>query len=137
VSQLPLSASKKPALSALNDDARAAGELKDVAGFVYPEAAQKDPEKARNDLADALRANHARKLDIDELMPIVIQAVIESGRSSLIEHMIAQLPKDSCEFKWLSKEEKIARVTVTLSQLLPQCVAAFEQAQKLLVGTQK
>jgi hypothetical protein len=137
VRQLTMSASKKPALSALSDDAKAAGELKEVARLVYPETAEKDPEKARNDLADALRANHLRKLDIDELVPIVVQAVVASGRSALIEHLISQLPKDSCQFRWLTREEKIERVTVTLSQLLPQCAEVFERAQRLLGGSQK
>lgn len=134
--QLELAATEKPGLSALSADAKASGELKDVAALVFPKIAKKDPEKARNDLSDALRANHARKLDIDEAIMIIVAAVKKNHRSSLMEHIIAQLPKDSCEFKWLTREEKIQRVTATLAELLPHVVGALTQAQALVNGEQ-
>jgi len=135
--QLELAATKKPALSALGADADSAGDLKDVAAKVFPDIAKRDPEKARNKLSDGLRPNHQQKLDIDELIPIVVQTVAKTHRSALIEYIISQLPKDSCEFRWLSKEEKVQRVTVTLSEMLPQFVSVLQQAQALVNGDRK
>lgn len=118
--QLELSATKKPGLSALSADAKSAGDLKDVAALVYPEAARKDPTRARDDLSDALRQNHARKLDIDEAIEIVVAAVTKSNRSSLLEHIIARLPKDSCEFRWVPRQEQVERRERRLEELLHQ-----------------
>jgi hypothetical protein len=137
VHQLELAATKKPGLSALSADAKAGGELKDVAALVYPEAARKDPEKARNDLSDGLRANHARKLDIDEAITIIVQAVERSNRSEVVEYIISRLPKHSCEFRWLDKQEKIERVTATLADMLPAFVEAVQIAQSLVSVDQR
>jgi hypothetical protein len=137
VRQLEISATGKPGLSALNADAEAAGELKDVAAKVFPETARKDPEKARNKLSDALRPNHAQKLEIDEAIEIIVEAVAKSHRSSLVEHILSRLPKDSFEFRWLTKEEKMERVTATLSQMLPQFVDVLQRAQALVNGERK
>ena len=128
---------EKPGLSALSADAKAGGELKDVAALVYPESAKKDTEKARDDLSDALRPSHQRKLDIDELIPIVVQAVVRSNRSEVIEYIISRLPKHSCEFRWLNKDEKIERVTATLADMLPAFVEAVQVAQSLVNGERK
>lgn len=135
--QLELVVTKKPGLSALSADAKAGGELKDVAALVYPEAARKDPEKARDDLSDALRPSHARKLDIDEAIPIIVEAVLKSNRSDVIEYIISRLPKHSCEFRWLSRDEKIERVTATLADMLPAFVEAVQVAQSLVNGERK
>lgn len=135
--QLELSETKKPGLSALGDDAKAAGELKDVAALVYPKVAKKDPEKARNDLSDALRATHLRKLDVDEAIEIIVAAVVKSHRSSLVEHILSRLPKDSYEFRWLTKQEKMQRITATLSEMLPQFVDVLQRAEALVNGEQK
>lgn len=135
--QLELKATEKPGLSALSADAKAGGELKDVAALVYPESAKKDTEKARDDLSDALRPSHQRKLDIDELIPIVVQAVVRSNRSEVIEYIISRLPKHSCEFRWLNKDEKIERVTATLADMLPAFVEAVQVAQSLVNGERK
>lgn len=116
--QLVISATEKPGLSALSADADAAGELKDVAAKVYPDIAKKDPEKARNKLSDALRPNHAQKLEIDEAIEIIVDAVATSGRSSLIEHIISRLPKDSCEFRWVPRLEQLERKERALEDLL-------------------
>lgn len=135
--QLEISATGKPGLSALNADADAAGDLKDVAAKVFSEIAKKDPEKARNKLSDALRPNHAQKLEIDEAIEIIVEAVTKTHRSALVEHILARLPKDSFEFRWLTKEEKMERVTATLSQMLPQMVDVLERAQRLVSGERK
>lgn len=132
-----MSATGKPGLSALNADAEAAGELKDVAAKVFPDVAKKDPEKARNKLSDALRPNHAQKLEIDEAIEIIVDAVTKTHRSALVEHILSRLPKDSYEFRWLTKEEKMERVTATLSQMLPQMVDVLERAQRLVAGERK
>lgn len=100
--------------------------------MIFPDIAKKDPEKARNKLSDALRASHPQKLDIDEAIKIIVQAVVAQHRSELLEHIIAQLPKDSCEFRWLNKDEKMARVTATLSEMLPQFVDVLKRAQSLV-----
>lgn len=135
--QLELSATEKPGLSALSADAKAAGELKDVAALVFPKVAKSDPEKARNKLSDGLRASHQQKLDIDEAITIIVQAVKTTHRSSLVEHILAQLPKDSFEFRWLTKEEKIQRVTAKLADMLPAFVEAVQVAQSLVNGDRK
>jgi hypothetical protein len=135
--QLEIRAAEKPGLSALKADADACGELKDVASVVFPDVAMRDPEKARNDLSDALRPSHPRKLDIDEAIEIVVEAVIKQQRSSLLEHIISRLPKDSCEFRWLTKQEKIERVTTTLSEMLPQFVDVLQRAQALVNADRK
>lgn len=133
--QLEISATEKPGLSALSADAKAIGDLKDVAAIVYPRAAAKDPGKARDDLSDALRASHARKLDIDEAISIIVEAVIKSNRSEVIEYIISRLPKDSCEFRWLTPHEKMERVTTTLAEMLPTFVDAINRAQALVNGS--
>lgn len=135
--QLEISATEKPGLSALSADAEAAGDLKDVAAKVFPEIARKDPEKARNKLSDALRPSHAQKLEIDEAIEIIVEAVKRNHRSVLIEHILAQLPKDSFSFRWLTKEEKMERVTATLSEMLPQFVDVLARAQALVAGERK
>ena len=135
--QLELAATEKPGLSALRADAKDAGELKDVAAKVYPEIARKDPEKARDKLSDGLRLNHAQKLEIDEAIEIIVAAVAKSHRSTLIEYILSRLPKDSYEFRWLTKDEKIQRVTATLSEMLPQFVDVLQRAQALVSGERK
>lgn len=135
--QLTLSATEKPGLSALGADAKSAGDLKDVAALVYPKTAKKDPTRARDDLSDALRASHARKLDIDEAIEVIVAAVTKSHRSALVEHILSRLPKDSFEFRWLTKEEKMERVTATLSEMLPQFVDVLQRAQALVNGERK
>lgn len=135
--QLELTVTEKPGLSALSADAKAAGELKEVAALVFPKVAKKDPEKARNDLSDALRPNHARKLEIDEAIEIIVEAVNKTNRSSLLEHIISRLPKDACTFKWTTKEEKIEMVSATLSQMLPQIAEVLHRAQSLMTGERK
>lgn len=135
--QLELAATEKPGLSALSADAKAAGDLKDVAAKVYPEISKKDPEKARDKLSDGLRPNHLQKLEVDEAIEIIVAAVAKSHRSALIEYMLSRLPKDSFEFRWLTKEEKMERVTATLSQMLPQFVDVLTRAQALVNGERK
>jgi hypothetical protein len=137
VTQLELAATEKPGLSALSADAKAAGDLKDVAALVYPKSAKKDPTRARDDLSDALRPSHARKLDVDEAIEIIVAAVAKSHRSSLVEYILSRLPKDSYEFRWLTKEEKMQRVTATLSQMLPQFVEVLQRAEALVNGERK
>lgn len=116
--QLELAATEKPGLSALSADAKAAGDLKDVAAKVYPEISKKDPEKARDKLSDGLRPNHAQKLEVDEAIEIIVSAVAKSHRSSLLEHIISRLPKDSCEFRWIPKLEQLERKERALEDLL-------------------
>lgn len=135
--QLQIKEAEKPGLAALSADAETAGDLKDVASLVYPDIARKDPEKARNKLSDGLRRNHQQKLDIDEAIEIIVAAVSKNHRSSLLEHIISRLPKNSCEFKWLTKQEKMERVTATLSEMLPQFVDVLQQAQALINGERK
>lgn len=130
--QLEFATTEKPGLTALSADAKAAGELKDIAAVVYPKVAKKDPERARNDLSDALRTNHARKLDIDEAIAVIVEAVRKNHRSELVEHIISRLPKDCCEFRWLSKQEKMERVTMTLSEMLPQIAEVLQRANELV-----
>lgn len=135
--QLELAATEKPGLSALKTDADAAGELKDVAALVYPKQAKKDLTRARDDLSDALRQGHARKLDLDEAVEVIVAAVVKSHRSAAVEYILSRLPKDSYEFRWLTKEEKMERVTATLSQMLPQFVDVLQRAQALVNGERK
>ena len=116
--QLTLTTAEKPGLSALGADAKSSGDLKEIAALVYPVVSKKDPEKARNDLSDALRANHARKLDIDEAIEIIVNAVSKTGRSSLIEHILARFPKDTYEFRWVPKQEQVERRERRIETLL-------------------
>lgn len=135
--QLELEATEKPGLSALGDDAKAAGDLKDVACLVFPKVAKKDPEKARNDLSDALRTTHARKLDIDEAITIIVESVAQTNRSALVEHIMSRLPKNSYEFRWLTKEEKIERVAKRLEDLATPLLEALKEAQSIVNGARK
>lgn len=125
--QLEISATEKPGLSALNADAESAGDLKDVAGKVYPDIAKKDPEKARNKLSDALRPSHPQKLDIDEALEIVIEAVARTGRSSLVEHILACFPKDAYEFRWVPRQERVERRERRLEGLLHQVATELQE----------
>ena len=127
VRQLQMSATEKPGLSALSADADAVGELKDVAAKVYPDIAKKDPEKARNKLSDALRPSHAQKLEIDEAVEIIVDAVTSAGRSSLIEYIFSRLPKDSYEFRWVPKLEQVERHERRLEDLLHQVATELQE----------
>jgi hypothetical protein len=127
VTQLELAATEKPGLSALSADAKTAGDLKDVAALVYPKAAKKDPTRARDDLSDALRPSHARKLDVDEAIEIIVAAVVKSHRSSLVEYILSRLPKDSYEFRWVPKQEQIERHERRLEDLLHQVATELQE----------
>jgi hypothetical protein len=127
VRQLELTAAKKPGLSALKADAEAAGELKDVAAKVYPDTAQKDPEKARDKLSDGLRQNHAQKLEIDEAIEIVVESVNRAGRSSVIEYIFSRLPKDSYEFRWVPRQEQEERRERRLEELLNKVATELQE----------
>lgn len=98
-----------------------------MASRIYPDIAKKDPEKARNKLSDALRPSHAQKLEIDEAIEIVVDAVTKAGRSSLIEHIISRLPKDSCEFRWVPKQEQVERHERRLEDLLHQVATELQE----------
>lgn len=125
--QLVISATEKPGLSALSADADAAGELKDIAAKIYPDIAKKDPEKARNKLSDALRPSHAQKLEIDEAVEIIVDAVVTAGRSSLVEYILSRLPKDSYEFRWVPRQEQVERHEKRLEALLHQVATELQE----------
>lgn len=124
--QLELAATEKPGLSALSADAKAVGELKRVAELVFPKAAKKDPEKARDDLADALRPSHARKLDIDEAAEIIVESIITAGRSSVIEYIFSRVPKDCYEFRWVPKQEQVERIEKRIEDRLDSLSADLQ-----------
>lgn len=125
--QLPLPATEKPGLSALSADAKAAGELKNVAALVYPALSKKDPEKARDKLSDGLRLNHIQKLEIDEAIEIVVEAVRKNHRSSVFEYIVSRFPKDACEFRWVPKQEQIERRERRLESLLNEVAAELQE----------
>jgi hypothetical protein len=125
--QLELTSTEKPGLSALNVDAESAGELKDLASSVYPALAKKDPEKARDKLSDGLRITHAQKLDIDEAIEIIVEAVRKNHRSSVFEYIVSRFPKDACEFRWVPKQEQIERRERRLESLLHEVATELQE----------